>query len=105
MSGGSIKYGIWEQPRIVNPVLAQNNDSDNDLIQLIYDGLLAIGPGGEIINSLGSNLTISKDGKIYEVKLNEDVLWHDGTTFTSEDVLFTIDMIQDYRNESPFYNI
>jgi peptide/nickel transport system substrate-binding protein len=75
------------------------------LVQLVYDGLLTIGAEGEIINNLGSNLTVSKDGKIYEVKLNENVLWHDGITFTSEDVLFTIDMIQDYRNESPFYNI
>gem|GEM_PF-3686863 len=36
--------------------------------------MLSVGPNGEIINDLASNLTVSKDGKIYEVKLNENIL-------------------------------
>ena len=103
--GGKIIYGTWEQPHFINPVLSQNNETDNDLMNLIYDGLIAIDQRGKIINDLASEINISKDGKTYEVILKENILWHDGTPFTADDVIFTIEAIQNARYNSPWYNI
>jgi len=69
-----MKYGVWEQPRLINPTTSQNNETDSDLINLIYDGLLSLGENGKLVNELAASVTVSKDEKIYEVKLREGVL-------------------------------
>jgi peptide/nickel transport system substrate-binding protein len=37
------------------------------------------------------------DDKTWEITLRDDVLWHDGQKFTSEDVAYTINHVVDYR--------
>lgn len=39
--------------------------------------------------ALAKSWTVSPDGMEYEFKLQENVKWHDGEPFTSEDVIFT----------------
>lgn len=43
---------------------------------------------------------VSEDNRVWEIKLKEGILWHDGTPLTSEDVKFTID----YNREGPSNN-
>jgi len=38
---------------------------------------------------------ISEDGLTFTFHLREDVKWHDGEPFTAEDVIFTLDVVQD----------
>ena len=104
-NGGTIKYGVWEQPRFINPVLSQNNDTDTDLIELVFDGLISLSDNKTFTNDLATQITVSKDEKMYEAQLKDNIVWHDGEPFTSNDVVFTIEMIQDPKNESPLYNI
>ena len=43
--------------------------------------------------NLAESWDISDDGKVYTFNLHEDVSWHDGEPFTSEDVKFTYDAL------------
>jgi len=99
--GGVLRLGVIGRPSYINPVLAQSNDYDKDLIELIYDGLYSIDGQGKLITSLAEKTEISEDGRTYIVFLKDNVYWHDGMAFTADDVIFTIETIQDPRIRSP----
>ena len=92
--GGQLIEGIIGQPRFINPVIAKS-DSDRDLAQLIYSGLLRATPLGALVPDLAKSYTVSPDGLTYTFTLKDGLVWHDGVTLTSADVAFTIDKVRD----------
>lgn len=99
--GGTLRLGIIGRPSYINPVLAQSNDYDQDLIELIYDGLYSIDGQGNLITNLAEKTEISEDGKTYIIFIKDNIFWHDGVAFTADDVIFTIETIQDPSIRSP----
>lgn len=99
--GGTLIEGIVGVPRHINPVLAQTNDADRDLVKLIYSGILKYNEEGKLVPDLAKSYEISSDGLNYTVYLRDDIKWHDNTKFTSEDVVFTIETIQNPDYGSP----
>lgn len=99
--GGTLRFGIIGRPSYINPVLAQSNDYDKDLIELIYDGLYSIDGQGQLITNLAEKTETSEDGRTYIIFLKDNVFWHDGMAFTADDVIFTIETIQDPSIRSP----
>lgn len=92
--GGSISEGIVGSPRFINPLLAIS-DADRDMASLLYSGLMKIDPTGGIIPDLAKSYNISEDGLVYSFTLRDDIVFHDGTPISADDVLFTIQMAQD----------
>ncbi|MGC8851704.1 MAG: ABC transporter substrate-binding protein [Minisyncoccia bacterium] len=101
--GGSLKIGAISHINSLNPILTISNDTDYDLINLIYNGLFETDGKGNLIPSLADKVEISSDKKQYTIYLKENVLWHDGVPFTSDDVVFTIESIQNPLIKSPLY--
>ncbi|MDA1337287.1 MAG: ABC transporter substrate-binding protein [bacterium] len=99
--GGTVTEGMIGSPRFLNPVYAQVNDVDRSLSQLIFSGLLRYDNTGNLISDLAKDYSILEGGRIFEVNLKEDVRWHDGYGFDADDVLFTVQTIQDPRYKSP----
>ena len=99
--GGEYIEGVVGQPLYVNPVLAGSNDADADLAALVYSGLFKYDPEGKLTADLAENFEISEDKLTYSFHLKKDVKWHDGEPFTADDVLFTIQAIQDPAYKSP----
>ena len=50
---------------------------------------------------LAASYAVSKDGKTYTIKLKDGIKWHDGKPFTSNDVIFTINAVQNPEYNSP----
>jgi peptide/nickel transport system substrate-binding protein len=98
--GGSFTEGIVGVPRFINPILALS-DPDQDLVSLVFSGLLKATPEGTIIDDLSQEHTISDDGKTYSFTLREDAQFHDGKPVTTDDIAFTIERIQDPTVKSP----
>lgn len=94
-NGGSYTEGLLGVPQYINPLLASYNDVDRDLSALIFNGLLKINNEGSLETDLAESYEISPDKKIYTFKLKENVVWHDGSHFTADDVIFTAATIQD----------
>jgi peptide/nickel transport system substrate-binding protein len=92
--------GVIGSPRFINPVLAITR-ADHDLVALTYSGLLKLNPEGELENDLAESLTISEDGRVYNIILRQDARFHDGVSVTAEDVAFTIGLIQQPEIKSP----
>ena len=89
--GGQIVEGIVGSPRFLNPVYGEANDADRDLVELLYAGLL----------SFADNFQIQEGGKVFEIKLKENLRWSDGTLISADDVVFTVKTIQDSSYQSP----
>ena len=99
--GGEYSEGIVGQPLYVNPVLAGGNDADADLAALVYSGLFKYDPDGKLVPDLAESFELSDDKLTYTMHLKKDVKWHDGEPFSADDVLFTIQVIQDPAFKSP----
>ncbi|MCT4619880.1 MAG: peptide ABC transporter substrate-binding protein [Marinisporobacter sp.] len=77
----------------LNPIL-NDNKSIYYLDQLIYEGLIKLDEKLSAQPALAESWNVSEDGKEWTFRLRDDVVWHDGKNFTSEDVKFTIDAIK-----------
>ncbi len=97
--GGTYIEGVVGFPRQVNPLLAWSNPADSDLVKLIFSGLVRQGAGREFLPDLASNWQIEEGGKVYLLTLRDNVVWHDGTPLSADDVLFTVSLLksEDYR--------
>jgi len=97
--GGELREGMIGLPRNVNPVLAIN-DIDRDIASLVYSGLMKWNDG-ELTTDLAKSYKISDDGLTYTFTLRDDVRFQDGTLMTTDDIVFTIQKIQDPTLKSP----
>lgn len=98
--GGSIVEGIIGTPRFINPALASTR-ADQDVTALIYNGLMKIASDGTLVNDVAESVNVSEDGLTYNITLNKNIEFHDGTPLTAKDVAFTIRLIQNPDLKSP----
>ncbi len=101
--GGSYTEGIVGAPQYINPILSPLSDVDSDLTEFIFSGLFRYTDQQELVSDLTTNYVISDDKLTYTFFLRSDVKWHDGEDLTADDVLFTINAIQDPLYQSPLY--
>lgn len=99
--GGEYTEGIAAQPRYINPILSQTSGADADLAQLVYSGLFGYDTSGALMKRLVTDYSVSEDGKLYTVTLRSGAKWHDGEEVTADDVLFTVQAIQNPAYKSP----
>jgi len=99
IGGGVQMEGLVGTSRYIHPLLAETNNVDRDIVRLVYSGLTRISPGREVLPDLATDWDILDQGKTYLFHLRNDVLWHDEDVFTADDVVYTINVLQndDYR--------
>ena len=93
--GGSYTEGMIGQPNYINSILAQNNEVDLAISDLIYSSLLKSDKDGNLINDLTDRYEVSEDSKEYTFYIKQGVKWHDGEELTANDVVFTINTLND----------
>ncbi len=94
-SGGVYTEALVGQIGRLNPVLDYYNPTDRSINRLIYSGLIRFDDRGQPQGDLVEAWGISKDGRVFTFSLRQNAVWHDGQPVTSEDVLFTIDLLRD----------
>jgi len=98
--GGVIREGVIGAPRFINPLLALS-DTDRDLVALLYTGLMRPAADGTLIPDIAERYSISENGTEYTFILRDDAQFHDGVSLTADDVVFTIEKVQDGVIKSP----
>lgn len=104
----NVEYIIYENAELSLPLTSFNslnplymeNSSYFYFSKLIYEGLFEYDQNLEPIPRLVSTYTIGEDGKSIELALIEGVKFHNGETFSSKDVIFTIEMMKRAGDES-----
>jgi len=86
--GGTLQAG-WMLSDIdeLDPPYINHTDSMAAMVN-IFDALVKIGPDGGIVGNLATDWTV--DGTKMTFQLREDVTFHNGESFTAEDVQYTI---------------
>lgn len=98
--GGHISEGIIGTPRFINPVLA-TSEQDKDLTALVFAGLTKRDETGTIILDMAENITESEDGLRYVATLKKGSEFHDGEAVTADDIIYTINIVQNPLMKSP----
>jgi len=99
--GGEYIEGIVGQPLYINPLLSPSNETDADLVQLIYSSLFKYDGTGKAVPDLAENYDLSEDKLTYTVHLRKNVRWHDNEPLNADDVIFTINLISNPAYKSP----
>jgi peptide/nickel transport system substrate-binding protein len=92
--GGVYTEGLVGSLGRLNPLLDWNNPADRDIDHLVFSGLIKFDSHGLPQPDLADSWGTSTDGTIYNFTLRSNAVWQDGTPVTSDDVIFTIDLIK-----------
>ncbi len=93
-AGGTYTEGLIGAPTNLNPLFLQTR-TDQDIAALLFNGLTRPNEQDILQPDLARRWDISEDGKQYTFYLRDDVLWHDGSPFTAQDVAYTIGVLRD----------
>ncbi len=66
----------------------------------LFDPLSRVSPTLEIEPGLALEWNPNNDSTVWEVKLRPDVTWHDGKPFTADDVIYTLQEMNDAKHIS-----
>jgi peptide/nickel transport system substrate-binding protein len=86
-----ISIGMVLEPPNLDPTAGAAAAIDEVVYANVFEGLTRFAPDGSIIPGLARSWEISEDGLTYTFTLAEGVTFHDGTTMTAEDVVFSLD--------------
>ncbi len=93
LSGGVYTEGVVGQVEKINPLFVQN-EAEDTANRLIFSGLTREMPDGEVIPDLAEKWTVENNGNAYTFELKKNLKWHDGEDLNADDILFTINLIQ-----------
>jgi peptide/nickel transport system substrate-binding protein len=88
------REGVLGRPMSVSPLTAKTQ-ADRDLVALVFSGLVRNGPNGTLVPDLAEHWTVDPTGTMWTFQLRDDAYWHDGEPVTSDDVAYTIRVLQD----------
>jgi peptide/nickel transport system substrate-binding protein len=116
VDGGSPEMGIEFEPgqpggilteagRVRPPDFTLGQTKWQETYRLVFEGLVEPNPFTlEPVGLLATGWETSEDGLTWTFFLREGVLWHDGETFTADDVVATYDLLLDEAVNSFFYS-
>lgn len=80
----------------LNPLYA-NTSAEQSASSLLFSRLLNYDKTGHINFDLVKNISVDDAKKVYTVSIRDDAFWSDGENITSNDIMFTVDLM---KNES-----
>jgi len=91
--GGTYTEGVIGDIEKINPLFI-NNEAEASANRLIFSGLTRVMPDNKVIPDLAEKWDISDNGQTYTFTLRKNIKWHDNQPVTVDDVIFTINLIQ-----------
>lgn len=93
-TGGVYSEGLVGSLGRLNPLLDWNNPADRDVDRLLFSSLIRFDERGLPQPELAESWGVNEEGTIYNFTLKSNAVWHDDTPVTSDDVIFTIEMLK-----------
>ena len=99
-AGNGITMGVVLEPPHLDPTAGAAAAIDEVVYANVFEGLTRIGRDGSVQPALAARWAISGDGLTYTFKLQDDVMFHDGSTLEASDVVFSLEraMAEDSAN-------
>ncbi|MDR1914749.1 MAG: peptide ABC transporter substrate-binding protein [Clostridiales bacterium] len=89
--GGTLKVPM-RQPTTLNPLYNEDTTVDS-VLKLLFEPLMAVNQQLEPQANLGS-FNFASDGLSVTIDLREGLVWSDGIPMTTEDIVFSLDTLQ-----------
>ena len=86
--GGNITIAETADPQNINPLYVVDQTSF-DMMQALYSGLC-------------ESVTANDDASEFTLKLKDGLKWHDGEPLTADDVVFTMQVLVDEKQNVPY---
>ncbi|MDR0469158.1 MAG: ABC transporter substrate-binding protein [Peptococcaceae bacterium] len=99
--GRVVRIAISSEPDDFDPMISAATDTQATVLLNVYEGLLAFNEKGEFIPSLAKSYAISDDGLSYSFELKQGIRFHNGQSFSSEDVKYTYEALAGLAGEAP----
>ncbi|HET7630512.1 MAG TPA: peptide ABC transporter substrate-binding protein [Candidatus Saccharimonadales bacterium] len=100
--GTTYAEGVIGQLDSINPLFAQT-PSELSASQLVFSSLFDYDSYGQLRGDLATGWKAIDNGKAFVVKLKPNLKWQDGTPLNADDVVFTVNLMQDQRVRSNYY--
>ena len=101
--GGTYAEGVVGPLGTLNPLFATSNP-ERSATQMIFSGLFSYDRHNRVRGDLAKSWRLEDSGKKYVITLKDDIHWQDGKKLTSEDVVFTVNLMKNPKVNSPLYN-
>ncbi len=98
-SGGTYTEATYGEVNSLNPLLAKT-DSEKTLSRLMFATVTTIDYSGHTNIGLAKSIHADEDGKVWRVRLRDDLKWSDGEPITGQDLIFTANLIKNPRVNS-----
>ncbi len=102
MNPGVLVHAADDEPTTLDPAQVEPGEGGETVILQVYERLLEIGPDGpDLVPGLATevpsvdNGLISEDGLTYTFPIRENVVFHDGTPLTADDVKYSWDRVME----------
>ena len=98
--GGNLRILMWDAPTMLHPHFGRGL-RDFTASRIFYEPLAAPTPEGTFVPVLAEEIPsprnggLARDGQWVIWRLKKNVLWHDGTPFTADDVIFNWEFAAD----------
>ena len=99
--GGSLVVAQRSEPKTLNPVTAADAPSREVIGRLTADLIHINRASQQTEPALAKSWTLSKDGRVFTVKLRHGLRFSDGQPFDADDVLFSFQLYLDEKIHSP----
>ncbi len=87
----TLVIGMTLEPPHLDPTAGAAAAIDEVVYANLFEGLTRIDENGAVLPQLATSWEISEDGLTYTFNLKSGVKFHDGTDFTADDVVFSLD--------------
>lgn len=101
VDGGSYTEATIGKVNSMNPLFATTS-SEKVLSKLMFATITEVDYSGNPGLGLAQSLRAEENGKVWKIKLRDNLKWSDGEPLTNEDVLFTLELIQNPAVKSVF---
>ena len=85
-----LTMGMVLEPPHLDPTAGAAAAIDEIVYANVFEGLTRINQNAEVLPALAKSWTISENGLKYTFKLRKGVKFHDGSSFDSSDVIFSL---------------
>ncbi|NWO12224.1 ABC transporter substrate-binding protein [Virgibacillus sp.] len=99
-AGGTVRIAMSTEVDHLDPYQSAATDTMS-MMDNVYDGLLDTDESGELVPAIAESYDISENGRVYTFKLKENVMFHDGSELTAEDVKYSYEKLAGLSGDEP----
>ncbi len=98
--GGTLIASVDFQPKSLDPIFGDADTADRYVFNQLFETLVKVGSDGRLMPLLATGWEYSEDGLEITLTLRQNVVFHDGTPFNADAVIFNLNRVGNPENNS-----